>query len=259
MCVNCIICLDPIFLPVEIICFSCYKNNEFNCSSLIRICLRCAISFLQLDKDIEARDFYKKCVYCPSLAYLHRLNFDNGFKKDFLIMSNDQNIYNCPYCFFFSGTQLDINNHLEKECPKYYILCECKKVFIKENFYLHLFHCDKHLRCDLCKKFIIKKKIIDHMHYIHDHMFCNLCKTFVPKNLFEKHIESECPERLIICTFCLQLITFNKYIEHLFEHKTIVLEEMTELSQKYNVILDKYTKINELIKPFNNLLEQKDE
>jgi len=251
---NCIICLDSIFIPVEFICFSCYKNTEINCSSLVRVCLKCANHFLQLDRNIDERDFYKKCIYCPSLTYLHKLHFENAYKKDFLLMMNDSNAYPCPYCFVFSGTQIEIEHHLEKECPKYYILCECKKVFIKEDFYFHLFQCNKHISCPLCKKFILKRKMMEHMSFLHHHVFCNLCKLFIPKDGFDLHIENECPERLVICAFCLQLVVYSKYKDHLFDHKNEVLVEMKELTDKYNVILDRYNQINRLLKP-SHLLE----
>lgn len=252
---NCIICLENLFLPVEIICFGCYKNYEINCSSLSRICLKCANTFLQLDKNIEDRDYYKKCIYCSSLCYLHKINCKNAFKKDFYSMIKDTNIYNCPYCFAFTDDQISICNHLEKDCPKYYVLCDCKKIFIREDFYFHLFSCPKYSFCNICKKYVNKNIFNNHMQNEHDYIYCNLCKDYFKKLLFENHIENECPERLIVCTFCLQLIIYKDYKKHLLDHRIDLLNNLDELNNKYNQCIENLNKINEILIPTPNLLE----
>jgi len=133
---KCCICMEEPFLPVEFICFPCYSNKKIHCCSFYRICMLCANNYLELDKDIGERDFYKKCIFCPSLCCLHSHNRSNSYKIDFCkIVQDEANHYICPYCNIFTGSQIQIFHHLEKDCECYYI----ENVNAKRSLFSSLF------------------------------------------------------------------------------------------------------------------------
>ena len=251
---NCCVCMDKLFLPVELLCFDCYKKNSINCSSFSRLCLPCAHSFLQLDIHPDERDFYKRCLYCQNMTYLHRITREKAYRKDFLLMLHDTQQHTCPYCKNYTGTQIMMNHHLEKECPDFFLDCACKNVYKRQDFYFHLFSCPQHQFCQLCQKYILKVGFSDHMKDQHDFIMCVLCKTYVPLDGYTRHIDEFCEERNIICGYCFRNVTHKNHKAHLAAHMDDLVQDIHILNQKYNDLMEKYKTLKELLEPFQNLL-----
>jgi len=253
---NCCICMERCLIPVEIICFPCYRLNQLGCSSFCRICIMCANHFLQLDMHQEQRDFVKKCIYCPATIPLHLLSNDKAFRVDYSLMLLDSKPNHiCPFCLNYTGNQIMLHHHLEKECPKFPKQCECKKVFLKQDFYFHLFTCPSHIHCPLCTKYISKLVYNDHLKTIHAYDSCPHCEQFISTEFLINHTENICPLRPVICTFCFKLLKYNQYHSHLNLHLNETINEMRDIKQKYQECYVKYKEIFELLGPFRTLLE----
>ena len=89
---TCNICMEEVFLPVEMTCFDCFTENKIGCSSFHRTCMKCAHTYLQLDLNVHERDFTKRCLYCCKVVHLRFLNCENSYRKDFLLMKTDDRI-----------------------------------------------------------------------------------------------------------------------------------------------------------------------
>jgi hypothetical protein len=253
---NCCICLEKCLIPVEVKCFSCYTPNQISCSSFCRVCIACVFRFLQLDIDSDQRDFTKKCLFCPGTVSPYTLSPDNAFRLDYTLMLMDSKVdHVCSFCLNYSGSQIMIHQHLERECPKYSKQCECKKVFQKQDFYFHLFSCSSHFHCKLCTKYIEKSQFTNHMKFIHNYISCPYCQQYVFSEIFLDHTENNCLERPVTCGFCFEVMKHQYYKTHLVEHLNDVVQELKQIKHTYQECLEKYKCIHELLGPFRNLLE----
>lgn len=250
----CCICMEKLFIPVEIICFACHKNNQLNCSSLCRLCLFCVHSFLQLNIDGNLRDCYKKCIYCSEMAYLLDLIASNAYRKDYSLMILDKTSdYNCPFCLYYKGSQMMISRHLEKDCIKFPVQCECFRVFPREDFDFHLHSCSHHILCLICNLYIPKIDIKNHMKHDHDHILCKMCNQFIFIENLTLHIENYCPDRFIICSYCLQLTIFKNYKNHLSIHMEDLNNDINKLNADYKRLLANYRQLQCLLNDHNRI------
>lgn len=214
---QCNICLDNVIIPVELTAFSCSKKNEINCYSFKRICEKCAINFFELNKPNNSRKNIKKCLFCDATINPQEI-FDKPYKKDFLLMSFDENKHNCLYCDF-SGNHLDLNNHLENNCPNIIISCLCgtnnKRNIIKSDE--HKMACCFFKKCLVCSLFIYSIDYESHLLQNHSMNQCNICQK--PTLLtISNHLLNECSFRIIKCKHCSKNIVANSYLDHIIEH-----------------------------------------
>lgn len=252
---KCCICLEDLILPVEFSCFSCHHNSQINCSSFSRVCMHCANQYLQLDMDPEKRDFYKKCLFCPHHAYLPSIRRKDAYRRDFALMVRSAaQRFLCPFCHEFQGEQLAIHHHTELECPDYHLECSCNKVLRRRDFYFHLFQCPDHSKCSKCSLYIQKTILNNHMREVHEHLSCPRCKVFVHIDSLDEHLLTYCPMREQICQFCLLMVPFKNYRGHLTTHLNNLQSELEQVSVSYKSLMEKYTQIVSLLRPFRNVL-----
>lgn len=252
---KCCICMEKVLIPVEITCFPCHQDTNINCFSFQRVCLVCAHEYLELDKHVQDREFYKKCIYCPSVCCLHRQSKKNSYRIDFVSLIQDPlSCYFCPYCKYFCGNQLEIFHHLES-CSDYFIECPCKQTLMKKDFSFHLFHCNHHLQCSICNDFVLKSKMKTHLQDEHDLCLCNMCTHYIEKTKFDQHISSQCPDRLVICSYCIQFVKYKNYHSHLSDHFQELKNEMQTYHENYHHIMEKFNKLRQLMNPYHRAIE----
>lgn len=252
---SCVICMEDCLLPVEFVCFPCFSTSRIHCHSFKRTCFFCSIKYLELDQSSLDRSFFKKCLFCASIVYLHHLTIEKSFKVDFPLMIKDHlSAHVCKLCNMYVGTQLNVYKHLQNDCPMFWIECECKKIFKRIDIFFHQYSCDRYHFCPLCSKHVLVKEVSDHFRHVHDLILCNLCKIHIPQEFFDAHVTNECLERLVSCEYCSQLINFSKLNEHLEDHLDLVLQELDQLKKKYREIMKKYSILKKLLRPLNSFL-----
>jgi hypothetical protein len=236
---KCPICLEKVFIPVELTSFNCSKINEINCHSFNRICEECVIDYLELNINSDKRSITKKCMYCETLINPQEL-IDIPYKIDFLLMSLDTEIINCNYCKEFKGNHLEIFKHVKQTCNKFKIKCECgmneDREYILSNF--HKENCCFYKKCQDCNEYIIIQEFDNHIKNIHDKNCCNICNKLTLLELNE-HLYSECIYRLIQCRYCDQKLIGSTFIEHLIKH-------LNESKERLNLLREIYEKESKL-------------
>lgn len=214
---ECTICLENVFIPVELLTFPCSKNNRINCYSFHRICEKCAIHFLELDKQNSDRKKEIKCLFCDEKINPQLLT-QKPYKKDFLLMSMDNKIYNCQYCEF-KGKHLEMNNHLETVCMNYPLECLCgikdKRVVILSDE--HKITCSFYKMCFVCQSLFPVHEFNNHLLTIHSMYECNVCGKPTIKDILD-HIQNECSHRIIHCNHCSSNVIAYTYLDHLIDH-----------------------------------------
>jgi hypothetical protein len=250
--------MEELLLPTEVICFACFRPNELGCSSIHRTCLRCVYRWLQLDKDADQRDYYRKCLYCPQHALLQTLDTTTAFRKDFMAMlSDEKDNYSCPFCNIFHGTQVLIHRHIEHDCSKLPIQCFCRRVLLREDFFFHLFHCTHHKYCYDCKIYLKRSIYGQHLKDVHHQIQCKSCGEYVSFERYGHHLDSECPDRLMVCTCCMKLIPFRIFRSHLMDHMREIVQEIKTIRLRQEELTLQFKQIQELLAPSwnTNLLE----
>jgi hypothetical protein len=246
----CYICQNEVYLPVELVCFPCYDRQKIHCLTYVRICVSCAIPYLQLDKSVEQRESVK-CLFCSKSCDTKKLTLDKAFVFDFLLIRGDghsNNGHYCPFCFRIISTS--ITEHIRTECPQYYEQCICGRSTTREWSCLHKRYCCQHHQCSICKEYIPKKKFELHCFEMHDLLLCEKCGQYISVQSFSNHVHHSCPNRIVQCSFCTESVPFAKYESHLMEHEKDVknvIESVRELSlrlfQKYASIQKKRTEL----------------
>ena len=255
----CSICMEEVLLPTEVICFGCYRPNELGCSSIHRTCLRCAYRWLQLDRDADQRDYFRKCLYCPQHALLQTLDTATALRKDFMIMlADEQATHSCPFCDAYKGTQMAIHRHLEQDCGRFPVQCPCRRVLARDDFYFHLFTCTHHKYCYDCRLYIKRPLYGQHLKDVHDQIQCKSCGKYVHFDMYGHHVDAECPDRMMVCTCCMKIVPYRQYRPHLMEHMSEVVQEIKTIRSRYNELSALFKKIQDLLAPSwsTNLLEQ---
>jgi len=180
---KCHICFEKCIVPVQLNCFSCYKDIEINCNSLQRVCLLCF-----LENDLQ------KCSFC------HAPRCNNNIKIDYTMMENDSlSKYSCPLCNDFSGSHFELYTHMVKSCM---YLCECGKWVIKSREKEHIQGKCSHWKwCSACNKKV--DKCI--------HFPCKDCGK-VCRN------KRECCGKRMQCPTCHDMIPCKQLMNHILVH-----------------------------------------
>lgn len=247
----CYICRENVIIPVELIAFNCYKHNEIHCNSFNRICLYCAVNFLQLNRYNYDRDLIKKCLTCSEICNLFTLNIENSFKIDFLQIKMDENEYNCHFCNNCSTTSIKLLQHLKTECSEFIYQCSCGTLVPKKSqIRNHLVSCDDFKYCSLCFEFIEKLKYEEHQNSKHSQFKCFFCFNFFP-NILEH--STQCPLKNVICFYCNESIKQCELESHYINHENSLQQQIEEIKEKIkNIYIQYYTIQRERIKRFHN-------
>ena len=214
----CSICMGSVFLPIELTSFECYNENRINCSSFHRVCRPCGHKYLQLDRKISERDYVLRCLFCPKLCHPRLLSFTNSFRKDFLLMNRDTQVYPCHYCENFSGVQILIDKHLETECPEFHVQCYCGEIIPRKDCPAHQSRCGELKKCVYCGEYQNQQDI--HLHYLKAHGMtkCNQCHRVVSSTILSEHQRAFCSQRMVSCAICNRDCVHSELHHHLEEH-----------------------------------------
>ena len=214
---TCSICLDETLIPVELTVFPCCSSQERNCYSFKRLCESCVKIYLELDVKLEQRSTFKKCLFCNSCINPRDI-VNKPYKKDFLLMSMDTRVLKCKDCEF-QGTHLELEKHLEKNCPQKIIECFCNISGTREKIESssHRKVCCFFKQCLICLEYIYCNDFEKHLSLEHKMFHCQLCQkpTMTPLDL---HIQEECSLRVVNCKHCPKKLIANVYLDHIVEH-----------------------------------------
>ena len=254
---ECVICRERLLIPVELTCFGCFKKNTLSCSSLCRLCRRCAHEYLQLDRRRMDRDLFRRCLYCPSVCSVFRLTSETAYRKDFIMMRADTSSdHRCPYCAGFQGTQVQVDHHLDHECPAFCEECPCGEAVKKADVQAHRASCLYHGFCERCDRYILLSKTESHMMDEHELMKCGLCEQFIPFRSVADHIARYCRERLVRCDYCFQAVRYSRMAMHMEQHEHDFQERFHEISTEANSVLADYKRFR---RARNRLMEHEHE
>ena len=247
----CYICRNEVVLPVELICFPCFSVNEVHCNSYVRLCLFCAIEYLQLNKGYFEREFTRKCLTCHETVFLSLLHFNNALKFDFQIIKEDEKVIECPFCFEYQGNMMSVFHHL-KQCPEYFCECACKKIIpFRKMLRSHHFNCSHHKHCLTCDTFVPVHDFAQHQRQIHNTIECVHCKEYLPlEELFEH--EYYCPERKVECFVCKEKFLNKDLKDHYADHELQLLAKIQDVKLTLSKLFDELVMIQNFRK---NVLE----
>lgn len=238
---ECLICKETPLIPVELICFHCFRPNTITCSSYTRVCRKCAHDYLELDKSVLERNTRKRCFFCSEKVSTRDLSPSVSYRKDYLLMVEDvKDDYTCPYCHEYTGNQLSIDHHLDNQCPLVFIQCPCGSAIRRQDFFNHLFFCSHHERCLSCHQFIAHTDLKKHMNEKHQQESCRWCQAFICSAHVSDHETLECPERIIMCSLCHSSIRFRNMNQHLEEHGQFFQTGFRRLIQETTSVLNEY-------------------
>lgn len=247
----CYICRNDVVLPVEMICFPCFSVNQIHCNSFVRICLKCAIDYLQLNRGSFERDFTRKCLTCQETVYLSMLRFSNTIKFDFQMIRDATGEIYCPFCESFTGSGMDLFHHL-KECPEYMHECECKKILPHRYMLrMHQFSCPNYKHCLICDEFVNIRDYSHHQLNQHNCIPCAHCKEYLP---FEELFEHEyyCLDRKVECFYCKTYVANRHLKTHFAQHELELVENIQCSKEKLSKLFDDLVAIQNFRK---NILE----
>lgn len=214
----CLLCLDPIRVPVEFICFPCSTNNNMrNCHSVNRVCLHCARTYLQLNEPKKKRHTRVKCLFCDSTANPQTLNAETSYKKDYRMMVTDERKdYKCVHdtTCSFSGTQTELERHLQMTCR--YRVCFCNHCYVRYKAYVdHEMICKARRSCFCCRKRILHSEFSEHLNKEHSMTKCDYCQRY--HKLLDDH-KKICCCRPITCNICYEVVHHHNMHTHLEGH-----------------------------------------
>lgn len=246
----CCICLEPILIPVEPICFQCKDQDDgkMSCFSMKRLCLVCLESYLELRIHRPKRPLKKKCLFCPNITYLQQTPKNKLFRVDYLLIDKDTSIRHCPMpeCTF-QDTHLKVARHVFTECPYYYMDCECGMTCQRKDQKDHYKICEKFIMCSFCHVSLLKDGLAQHMYYEHDKTKCFTCHQFVDMNDLSVHILTQCPERLVTCEICITFIRHKLLKNHLRRHVVEINQNLQILKNKLKEEEQMFQRIQEII------------
>lgn len=227
--INCLICHEPVRIPVRFICFDCPPSPaKQTCNDTIRVCLTCARAYLELDKPKNERIPQRKCLICPTTTEPRLLNADSAYAKDFLLMSMDSKKYPCVHSTDgcgFTGTQNDLDRHLRSECPYRILFCRgknCKKIILAKDKETHRrYDCAGYRLCGMCDEVFRVQQFQDHLRTAHQYKDCQFCSNCEHPSKLQEH-EQQCPQRYGVCRFCHHPIRFMDYPAHLEQHQAAI-------------------------------------
>lgn len=243
----CCICLEPILIPVEPVCFH-QDDGKLTCFSMKRLCLTCIENYLDLYKHRHERPMKKKCLFCPNITYLQQTPKNKLFRVDYLLIDKDTTVRTCPMLDCqYKDIHLKVARHVFTDCPYYHIECECGYTFMRKDMNDHYKICEKFTVCSVCKVNLLKDGLAQHMYYEHDKTKCFTCHNFVNMNDLSIHILSKCPERLITCEICSTFIRYKLLKNHLRRHVVEINKDVQNLKNKLKEQEIMFQRIQEII------------
>lgn len=241
--ITCTICLEPPVIPVRLKCFPCgaSKQGERSCDSITRVCLTCAVGFLQLQEPPEKRAINKKCLTCAKSCRPSTLmNMNMAFEKDFLLMSLDgEHRFKCPgweVCNF-EGNHNEVERHFSSHCARGFEYCRHCRHYIFRGDGDHKKSCPLFVRCRVCDIHLSVDDTHSHYRDTHGKEFCPSCVAWY--DLTHNH-RLHCPLRPVECRECHQKIPHLKRREHWEEHikkQAFIVEESRRYSERHEEIL----------------------
>jgi hypothetical protein len=238
----CCICRNQVDIPVELICFPCYKSNDIHCNSFVRVCLSCSIDYLQLNKSTKERDPIKKCLFCPQKCILSQLTFENSYRIDTVLLREMESKLSCRYCEKEFQNSLAFFRHI-KTCDNFFFQCKCGFVGANKDREEHKMKCRLYRYCDDCKKHFHLSTWTYHQNLVHERVLCTDCKIFVPWNELITHLVRECPKRKLSCNICEKDIPYDEFEEHLNNHEKQMSTELISLKTDFENKLVLYQKL----------------
>lgn len=213
---ECPICQSDVLLPVHFTCFPCECGEDY-C-----VCLQCARTYLQLNKDRHERVPQRKCVLCPRVVNPSSLSVESRcLRKNRIYMRLDPAVHPCFHTGCdFRGTQCELERHLEKECLQRTVRCPCGASFSVASAQDHQKGCCHYTQCRVCEAHVPLDGWKKHLRREHDLVACShvgCLDTMAPHQL-EKHLVSECRHRLVSCTFCREKKIFHGMATHMSRH-----------------------------------------
>ena len=253
---KCILCWEPIVVPVEIICMPCYDMNFLSCNTHIRLCLYCCIHFFQLHRKSIDREYAKKCIYCPQRIRLHHLHLNNTFRVDFTMIrtmidreerkKHRSLCWTCPFCGTEEIQAIHMTRHILADCPMYYEECECHDIIVRGDKEIHRQRCTSYRKCAQCAEFVRKINFAFHMRNMHQQIECQDCKVYVNLVHLSIHRKTECFFRSMMCEICSQSIVFSNMQNHLENH-VFALEikdrQLKDQIQENQQMIDNYRRL----------------
>lgn len=235
----CLICHEAVRVPVRFVCFPCpHTHGGQACNDMIRVCLVCARSYLELNKRRQERVHSRKCLMCRTEVNPNYLNAESAYAKDFLLMSMDTNVYPCYHSdkgCEFTGCQQELDRHMQQACGFRTMYCperNCRGVFLAKDLEEHQrTGCANYGTCRICSEVVHKNQIISHMMSAHQLEPCRSCGVFQPTADMAAHYET-CPERKIQCPNCHTDIRRREYHNHLHAHVATLAQTIETKTQQ---------------------------
>lgn len=235
----CLLCLEPIRVPVEFTCFPCSSNkNMRNCNSVNRVCLHCARTYLQLNKPKKNRPSQIKCLFCDSITNPQTLNAETSYKKDYRMMVTDERTdYKCVHDTMcpFTGTQIELERHLQNSCR--YRICFCNHCLVRYHAQQnHDKICRAKTTCYNCRQRVLLADFSRHLVEDHHLKRCEYCPKYFKPSLVVEH-EKVCDLRPITCNVCYDSVPYysiHKHVDgHILYYQSHLDKAVTE-QKKYN-------------------------
>lgn len=225
---ECPICHDPVKVPVSFTyqCFPCRKpENGPGCHDILRVCLYCARTYLQLNTYYKDRVVSRKCLLCPTTTNPRRLRKAKDiYKKDYSYMSRDKSTdYTCFHSECdFKGSQNNLDHHMKHQCLYRTVPCHCGVFYRPVDVESHRGQCPYYTPCTLCPPhtYVLTGEWEKHVRQVHDRVACQHmgCGALFELSALEKHMASECLYRSIVCGQCGELQRMCSQQDHLLRH-----------------------------------------
>lgn len=254
----CLICQDPVRVPVKLICFPCKKSyDKRSCNDIVRVCVSCAREYLQLNKPKSERTFKVKCLTCDSCVDPHYMNADRSYSKDFMLMSLDKKKYRCFHSekgCQFKGLQIELEKHNREECIYRITNCPstyCKYIGVACNMNMHMERCRFSELCQHCNEYIDKEHINRHLFVIHALDKCVYCNKNIPIYETTEHSE-KCEQRPISCPLCANHKNISKsiYVSHIKIHMDEECAKIEDLTFQIGLSSNNIQKALQLMKDY---------
>lgn len=243
--IPCVICHELIRVPVQLTCFPCALSGGLDtlqneCNEIVRVCLLCARDYLQLDMPSTQRVAFRKCLICERSVNPRQFvsTTENVYRKDKMLMSLDTR-KNIP-CFRteedkceFTGTQNELDRHLQQECPGRTVVCKggCGETFKSWKEKDHQATCTFYTSCAHCVTVqpMLDEELRTHMFQLHKEVRCQDCKIYIHESRVVGH-RKECPKRVVNCVVCKKSHFFVDMKKHLSEHIRFQAQEISTLT-----------------------------
>lgn len=236
---RCPICQEIPCIPVRMVCFPCYHPMSRSCDSIQRICMECAIEYLELHSIPEKRSVtLRKCFFCPATVSLPALTLSTSLQKDFLLLTSDiRKDVKCPFdqCHF-QGSHVEVDHHYQSDCMFRMVQCIwCNESYQQVQQVKHQEVCPFFMYCRRCETWIHVSDITSHNAVVHGENRCMHCKDWIPIAHFSHHETVQCPMRPIVCPLCdtsnlVHARLYDHVKNHLQKIENVFLSEIANIS-----------------------------